>query len=242
MERTMPVDLKKLTAPFPREAIKQRQGGGSRMLSYVEGHTVVHRLNDACGEEGWSFAILKEWQDGDILKALVELTLPGLGSRQHIGVQKITANGGEDLHKGAVTDGLKKAATLFGVGLELYGPDYEDDAQPARSATPAPRVGQPGASGARQSIWAAGQQETPRQQVARQAESSGDAAQRPEWMKAREAFRALYKASGKSDEAAEVYGWISRIIGRDVRSLGQCSEEDFAQLTRALQCEKAPVP
>jgi hypothetical protein len=121
----MAVDRTKLTAPFPREALKTRQGGGGRSLTYVEGHTVIHRLNDACGDAGWSFSILREWQDGDILKALVELTLPGLGARQHIGVQKIDARGGEDLHKGAVTDALKKAATLFGVGLELYGPDYE---------------------------------------------------------------------------------------------------------------------
>ncbi len=125
----MTVDLEKLRAPFPKSAVKQRVIGGNRKADYVEGHTVIHRLNDAC--PSWNFRIIKEWQDGDVLKALGELDIPGLGTRQHIGVQKISAGGGEDLHKGHVTDALKKCATLFGVGLELYGPDYADDTQPA---------------------------------------------------------------------------------------------------------------
>ncbi len=41
-----------------------------------------------------------------------------------MGVQKVSERGGEDLVKGAITDAMKKAATLFGVALELYGPDY----------------------------------------------------------------------------------------------------------------------
>jgi recombination DNA repair RAD52 pathway protein len=126
----MGVDKTKLQQPFPKSAIRQRQGGGGRMLDYIEGHTVIHRLNEVC--DSWDFAIVREWQEGNLLKAHVRLTLPGLGSREHIGVQKVSDNGGEDLHKGAVTDALKKAATLFGVGLELYGPDYESAPQPAR--------------------------------------------------------------------------------------------------------------
>jgi len=46
-----------------------------------------------------------------------------------MGVQMVSERGGEDLVKGAITDAMKKAATLFGVGLELYGPDYGDNAQ-----------------------------------------------------------------------------------------------------------------
>jgi hypothetical protein len=69
----------------------------------------------------------------------VALTIPGLGTREHIGVQAVEERGGEDLVKGAITDALKKAATLFGVGLELYGPDYEagevNDAPPRNRST-----------------------------------------------------------------------------------------------------------
>lgn len=130
----MTVDRDKLTEPFPKAAIKQREATkGGKLLDYVEGHTVIHRLNDSC--DSWDLEIKdidtsvigKDNEGNDILlvRAHVALTLPELGTREHIGVQAVRARAGEDLVKGAVTDALKKAATLFGVGLELYGPDYE---------------------------------------------------------------------------------------------------------------------
>jgi hypothetical protein len=119
--------LRKLQEPFPREAIKQREGGRGKMLDYVEMHTVVRRLNAATGGT-WDFAVLGEAREGDLLKATCRLSIPGLGSREHVGVQKVSDRGGEDLHKGAISDALKKCATLFGVGLELYGEDYEGSA------------------------------------------------------------------------------------------------------------------
>ena len=138
----MPVDLEKLTQPFPREAIKQRQAGGGRALDYVEGHTVIHRLNDAT-DNCWDMSVKsiesKQIGDGTLMIAHVALTLPGLGTREGLGVQMVHARGGEDLVKGCITDGLKKAATLFGVGLELYGPDYAEGAHAPESA-PQPRL------------------------------------------------------------------------------------------------------
>jgi hypothetical protein len=134
----MTIDLEKLTAPFPRAAVKQRVVGGGKSLDYIEGHTCIHRLNDATGNH-WNFTIdkIERTQIDDnnaLLMAYVTLDLPGLGTRSHIGVQAVHARGGEDLVKGAVTDALKKAATLFGVGLELYGPDYASgDHRPANA-------------------------------------------------------------------------------------------------------------
>jgi hypothetical protein len=134
-------DLDKLTAAFPRAAIKQRAVQG-RQFDYVEGHTVIHRLNDAT-ENQWSMEIksistidIKE--DWKQVTAHVALTIPGLGTREHIGIQDVHVKG-PDLVKGAITDALKKAATLFGVGLELYGPDYENGefAAPQRPNPPA---------------------------------------------------------------------------------------------------------
>lgn len=125
------VDVARLTAPFPREAIKVRQGGGGRMLEYVEGHAVIRRLNDASGNH-WDMEVKsidsRQLGSNTLMVARVALTLPGLGTREGLGVQLVSERGGEDLVKGCVTDALKKAATLFGVGLELYGPDYEADA------------------------------------------------------------------------------------------------------------------
>jgi hypothetical protein len=121
--------LKALSEPFPTAAIKQRDGGGKRKFDYVEAHTVIHRLNDATGGVWDSKVVSLDWH-GDLLIAIVELTIPGLGTRQHIGVQKVSANGGEDLVKGAVSDAIKKVGTLFGIGLDLYGPDYCEEAKP----------------------------------------------------------------------------------------------------------------
>lgn len=122
------VDLDLLTKPFPKTAIKQRQAGGGRSLDYVEGHTVIHRLNEATGNR-WDMEVRditsKDLGANTLMIARVALTLPGLGTREGLGVQMVHERGGEDLVKGCITDALKKAATLFGVGLELYGPDYE---------------------------------------------------------------------------------------------------------------------
>lgn len=133
------VNLELLTAPFPSAAIKQRTVGGGRSLSYVEGHTVIHRLNSATNFT-WDLRILDITSmligNQTVLRAHVRITIPGLGSREHIGVQSIADRAGEDLVKGAVTDAIKKAATLFGVGLELYGPDYgsgELDSKPVKA-------------------------------------------------------------------------------------------------------------
>lgn len=114
-----------LTQPFPAAAVKQRTIGGGFQASYVDGITIVRRLNEATGNE-WDFTVDRYWIEGNLSYALVTLELPGHGKRQHIGVQAINERSGEDaIAKGAITDGLKKAATLFGVGAELYGPDYE---------------------------------------------------------------------------------------------------------------------
>lgn len=125
--------IRRLCEAFPREAIKQRQGGRGKMLSYLDGATVIRRLNYAT-ENTWDFRVLNEERMGNLLSAYVELTIPGLGSRQHKGVQRIEANAGEDIEKGAITDALKKAATLFGVGLETYADEHE-----AAAPVPTPR-------------------------------------------------------------------------------------------------------
>lgn len=122
---TAMTDVDVLTRPFPQHAVKQRTIGGGMKASYLDGATVIRRLNEATGNT-WDFAVERHWIEGTLSYALVTLTLPGCGSRQHIGVQSTDARSGEDaVAKGAITDALKKAASLFGVGLELYGPDYE---------------------------------------------------------------------------------------------------------------------
>jgi hypothetical protein len=151
--------LEKLGKPFPKEAVKTRVGGGNSRFDYVAGFTVIHRLNDATGGQ-WSWHVKsfefrpagtdKYGKEQSLVVVTGELTIPGLGTRAGIGVQKVSENGGEDLVKGASTDALKKAATLFGVALELYGDDYEDeDRAPTR---PAPRQQNSGSPSWRETI------------------------------------------------------------------------------------------
>ena len=116
-----------LEAPFPAELIKSRPGAFGNNLSYLEGHTIIARLNEAF-DGGWSFEIVEHEILQDEVLVLVKLRAEGFGiAKMAFGSSRITRdkNGnataiGDDL-KAAGTDGLKKAATLLGVGLQLYG-------------------------------------------------------------------------------------------------------------------------
>lgn len=97
-----------------------RDGGRGQTFSYIKAQAVIERLNYAT-RNAWDFSVDRYWYEGDLVLAIVTLSIPGLGSRSHIGVQSNKNNVGEDaLAKGAVSDALKKAAAMFGVGAELY--------------------------------------------------------------------------------------------------------------------------
>lgn len=131
--------IERLLEPFPQHALQTKSVPGQRPLTYVAGHTVIRRLiNDA---EQWDWQIKsfearpygetagKNGNPGNARLLLIvtgTLSITSLGSRDGMGVQVVTAEtGGEDMWKGAQTDALKNAARLFGVGIDLYGPDYE---------------------------------------------------------------------------------------------------------------------
>ena len=119
-----------LEKPFEPSQIKQREGMFGKTLDYIEGHTVIQRLNEAFESE-WSFSILKN----EVLKETDEVIVLGeLRSgnvvKTQFGSSKITrakASGEPislaDDYKAAATDCLKKAATMLGVGLHLYNGD-----------------------------------------------------------------------------------------------------------------------
>lgn len=117
---------------------------------YIGGSTCIALLNKAFGFN-WSMRIVERWiepgypfkeKSGDITEqsptawCIVELTVPfkdengnivyitknGFGSQAVTGKQKEQSG---NMYKGAQTDALKKAATLFGVALELYNNDEE---------------------------------------------------------------------------------------------------------------------
>ena len=72
------MDRELLEKPFEPEKIKQREGSFGKTLDYIEGHSVIRRLNDAFSGE-WSFEIARF----DMLEDKGEIIVLG----------KLTANG-----------------------------------------------------------------------------------------------------------------------------------------------------
>jgi len=119
-----------LEKPFDKEQIKQRKGNFGDMIDYVETHTVIQRLNDAFDGQ-WSFEILSQESTAGEVIVLGKLTADGV-SKTQFGSNKITTSKqGEvismgDDWKAAGSDALKKSASLFGIGLHLYGAGKEE--------------------------------------------------------------------------------------------------------------------
>lgn len=132
----------KLNEPFPKRIIKTFNGH-----DYVAGQVIIDKLNNTFGVAGWSWDIVREWisQSVDFKEqsqnptamvigkltvyferpdgSLHVVTRMAPGSQQVKGGQSVQ----EDVFKGAHTDALKKAATTFGIALELYRNEKEQE-------------------------------------------------------------------------------------------------------------------
>jgi len=130
------VNRELLEKPFLATEIKQREGGNGTALNYVEGHTVIARLNEAF-DGVWEF-IIKSFEVSetrDEVLVVGRLTA-GSVSKMQFGASSVTRSKADNLPvsiaddlKAAATDALKKCATLFGVGLHLYR-DKEEQQKP----------------------------------------------------------------------------------------------------------------
>ena len=121
-----------LTRPFPPEQLRTRRGQNGKQFSYVEAHTVVTRLNEATDGE-WSFEVVRHEILADEVIVVGRLVIDGI-AKMAFGGSSVTRDGSgkemsiaDDL-KAATSDAIKKTASLFGCGLEMYG------ASPAASA------------------------------------------------------------------------------------------------------------
>jgi hypothetical protein len=131
-----------LEKPFEPGQIRQRKGRNG-MLDYVEGHSVIQRLNEAL-EGAWSFEIVQHEVREDEVLVLARLSAGGL-VKMNFGVSQVTREResgalvslGDDL-KAAATDALKKCATFLGVGLHLYADKPIAGRAPAARGVPAP--------------------------------------------------------------------------------------------------------
>lgn len=119
-----------LNAPFPKEILEQKEMGG-RKFDFVPHSHVTARLNDCLGVGCWKFEIMQtEWVK-ELSTVLVCGRLHALidGSwtfRDQWGGQIINKNRQGEIveltndFKGAASDALRKCASLYGVGEELY--------------------------------------------------------------------------------------------------------------------------
>ncbi|MSS72986.1 MAG: hypothetical protein EXS64_16060 [Candidatus Latescibacteria bacterium] len=147
------INLDVLTRPFDPAQIRQREGRGGKMLDYLETHSVITRLNEAFAG-AWSF---------EVLSHEVTETETIVHGKLSAGGQVKTAFGGSDIArhretqkpvsiaddlKSAASDALKKAATLFGIGLQLYA---EKGQRPQQGQRPAQTQTRPGSVNGRYS-------------------------------------------------------------------------------------------
>ena len=129
--------LRLLTRPF--NDIKTRPGRNGQGISYIEGHAIVQRLNEALVGD-WSFRVLEhDVQEGEVI-VLGELRMGEL-VKQAFGGSEVTrtrdgkvVSVADDL-KAAATDALKKASTLLGVGVHVYAAE-----EPPRRAQTGPKL------------------------------------------------------------------------------------------------------
>ncbi len=113
-----------LVRPFAPEQIRTRPGQGGKSLSYVETHAVIARLNEAADFD-WSFEVAKHEVLADEVIVLGKLTIDGITKMAFGGSSVTRDNSGKEVSladdlKAATSDAIKKTASLFGIGLELY--------------------------------------------------------------------------------------------------------------------------
>lgn len=117
----------KLEEPFTQEQIRHREGAYGKTLSYLEGHSVIARLNHAL-DGSWSFVIRNSHINHEADEVIVHACLNAAHiSKEAFGacrIRRYEGSGriidlGSDM-KAAATDALKKCASMLGVGLHLY--------------------------------------------------------------------------------------------------------------------------
>jgi hypothetical protein len=120
-----------LEQPFPDNLLRSRKGPFGQTFTYVEGTEYIRRLNYAF-EGSWSFEIVEHQVREAEVMVLGKLVADGVAKMAFGGSSITVSRDGEvisiaDDLKAAATDALKKAASLFGVGLHLHGGDRTAD-------------------------------------------------------------------------------------------------------------------
>lgn len=119
----------------PPQFIKERKGRGNQIFTYVEIGYVIDELNKIFGHLGWDkeSELVPELTDDKFITMKVKLTIKdhkghfvtktafGGVDRKFIKGTKQYVDPGDDA-KAAEADGLKKAASHFGIAADIYYP------------------------------------------------------------------------------------------------------------------------
>ena len=218
-----------LEAPFEAWQIKERQGAYGKALSYIDGPTVYRRLNDATNR--WDFVIDRSYFDdmynkqGEISKVMVvegHLTIPELGTRAGTGVQVLSPGSGEDMYKGARTDAIKNAASLFGVGLDLY-----DSGMPPLSVQPQQQYQPQQQGGYQQTPQDGYQQQAPQPQQGQFQRATGDRVPGGATVKQVNAIKAIADKRGVDEQS------LAMMVARATGGGGSLDPQDCELNSRA---------
>lgn len=129
-----------LERPFEEALLKSRKGPFGNSFTYVEGAEYIRRLNEAFAGE-FSFEIVEHnIRDNEVI-VLGKLSAAGVTKMAFGGSSITVSREGEiisiaDDLKAAATDALKKACSLFGIGLHLYSEPQATESKPAASTRP----------------------------------------------------------------------------------------------------------
>ena len=108
---------KALAAPFPADEIeflpRASAGGRALALAHIDARSVMRRLDEVVGAEGWQFDFECQTPDGKKVKGILSV----------LGVTKCDAGEAaaeDEPLKAAVSDALKRCGVHFGIARYLY--------------------------------------------------------------------------------------------------------------------------
>jgi hypothetical protein len=123
-----------LAAPFEGREVKERPQGG-RQLHYITARTAMNRLDDVMGPENWWTSFVPG-EHSVICRLTLRLPDGTTVTKEDAGGYAGMPDQGDD-DKSGFSDGLKRAAVLFGVGRYLYRdgvPRFVRDREPETAA------------------------------------------------------------------------------------------------------------
>ncbi len=247
-----------LAAPFPGEEEflpRGKTAGKVPCLAYIGGESVISRLNQLVGPQGWSIETEVLVMEGQRMVMRGRLTILGQ-THEDYG----EANGEDELYKSCFTDTLKRCATQFGVGLYLRYLKATFGESDGKRLIQAPQLSDAARNDAVAKVLGKGQRTyytpTPKPKPpapataltpappAAAAKSTAPPAEKLDESEREQAFRELKKALGKqwaelvgpqeSNDVLAFWQWIGEALGREVTQWGALNLEDLQKIQGQL--------